>query len=842
MSEEKQVTLPVLGMTCANCVAAVERNSKKVEGVTGATVNFANEKVTFSYDPAMVKGQDVTTAVIEKVKRAGYEIPTATLELPLLGMTCANCAANIERALNRVDGVLSVTVNYASEKAAVSYAPGTVSRAEMVAAVRRAGYDVVESDSDEELEDAEAAAREAEIQHQKTRLIVGTIFSLPLFLFSMSRDFGLVGHWAHATWVNWLFLVLATPVQFYVGWDYYVGAYKSLRNGSANMDVLVAMGSSVAYFYSIAVLLAQTFWDSVALGDHVYFETSAVIITLIVLGKLLEARAKGRTSEAIKQLIGLQAKTARVVRSGQELDIPIAEVVQGDVVIVRPGEKIPVDGTVVDGRSAVDESMLTGESLPVSKEPGDELIGATINKQGLLKFEATKVGKETALAQIIKLVEQAQGSKAPIQRVVDRVAAYFVPFVITIAALTFIIWLFSDAGFVPALIRLTAVLVIACPCAMGLATPTSIMVGMGKGAEKGILFKSSTALEQVQKLNAIVLDKTGTITRGEPAVTDVVIGEQLSVIGEPVTANGLPLTDNGLSNTDYWLQLAASAERGSEHPLGEAIVRAAQEKGLILDEPTNFSGIAGHGVVAEVNGRHVLLGNLRLMEREGVHLNGLEAKAQALQDEAKTVMWLAVDGQASAVIGVADTIKEGSKEAVAAMKARGLTVVMMTGDNQATANAIAAEVGIDRVFAEVLPGDKASYVKQLQEEGYSVGMVGDGINDAPALAQADVGLAIGTGTDVAMETADVTLMRGDLRSVPQAIHLSKATMRNIRENLAWAFGYNTILIPVAAGILAPFAWAPDFLKQLHPILAAGAMAFSSISVVTNALRLRRLKV
>lgn len=840
MSEEKQITLPVLGMTCANCVAAVERNSKKVAGVTEATVNFASEKVTFRYDPSVVTGKDVTTAVIEKVKRAGYEIPTAELELPLLGMTCTNCAATIERALNKVDGVLTATVNYANEKAAVSYATGAVSRAEMVAVVRKAGYDVVETGDDEDLEDAEAAAREAEIQHQKKRLLVGILFSLPLFLFSMSRDLGLVGHWAHATWVNWLFLVLATPVQFYVGWDYYDGAYKSLRNGSANMDVLVAMGSSVAYVYSVAVLLAQTFWNSTALGDHVYFETSAVIITLIVLGKLLEARAKGRTSEAIKQLIGLQAKTARVVRNGQELDIPIAEVVRGDMVLVRPGEKVPVDGVVVDGRSSVDESMLTGESLPVGKKAGDELIGATLNKQGLLKFEATKVGKETALAQIIKLVEQAQGSKAPIQRVVDQVAAYFVPVVIGLALLTFVIWLFSDAGFVPALIRLTAVLVIACPCAMGLATPTSIMVGMGKGAEKGILFKSSTALEQVQKLNAIVLDKTGTITKGEPTVTDVVIGEKLAAIGEPVAANGLAITED--QSTDYWLQLAASAERGSEHPLGEAIVRAAQGKGLILAEPTNFAGIAGYGITAEVNGRTVLLGNLRLMEREGIHLNGLAAKAQALQDEAKTAMWLAVDGQASAVIGVADTIKEGSKEAVAAMKARGLTVVMMTGDNQATADAIAAEVGIDRVFAEVLPGDKANYVKQLQEEGFTVGMVGDGINDAPALAQADVGLAIGTGTDVAMETADVTLMRGDLRSVPQAIHLSKATMHNIRENLAWAFGYNIILIPIAAGILEPFAWAPNFLKQLHPILAAGAMAFSSISVVTNALRLRRLKV
>jgi Cu+-exporting ATPase len=512
------------------------------------------------------------------------------------------------------------------------------------------------------------------------------------------------------------------------------------------------------------------------------------------------------------------------VRDGAEVDIPIEEVVAGDLVMVRPGEKIPVDGTITDGRSTLDESMITGESLPVEKRVGDEVIGATINKQGLFRFEATKVGKETVLAQIIKLVDQAQGSKAPIQRIVDQVAAYFVPFVIGLAALTFIVWLLAGAGFVPALIRLTAVLVIACPCAMGLATPTSIMVGVGKGAENGILFKNSAALEQAHKLEAIVLDKTGTITRGEPAVTDVVASSEDATPG------------------DELLRLAASAERGSEHPLGEAIVRSAQEKGLLLSEPAAFEGIAGHGIRAEVDGRNILLGNLRLMQQENVGLNGLIPKAEQLQNEAKTAMWLAIDGQASAIIGVADTIKEGSREAVTALKELGLLVVMMTGDNQATAKAIAAEVGIERVFAEVLPGDKADHVARLQEEGYSVAMVGDGINDAPALAQADVGIAIGTGTDVAMETADVTLMRGDLRSVPQAIKLSKATMRNIKQNLGWAFGYNTALIPIAAGILAPFAWAPDFLRQLHPILAAGAMAFSSVSVVSNALRLRSFKL
>ncbi len=823
MAEVRQLTVPVLGMTCANCVASVERNSKKAEGVADASVNFASEKLTFEYDPTVKKPDEVLREVLARVERAGYQIPTATMELPITGMTCANCANTVERALKKVEGVVEATVNFASEKATVTYVPGAVGSAELVAAVRRAGYDVVETAEGEEMEDAEAAARDAEIRHQWQRFIIGAVFSLPLLLLSMGRDLGLLGEWAHAPWVNWLFLALATPVQFYVGWDYYTGAYKALRNGSANMDVLVAMGTSVAYFYSLAVLIAMAMGIT-SLGTMVYFETAAVIITLIVLGKLLEARAKGRTSEAIKKLMGLQAKTARVVRNGQEVDIPIDEVQVGDVVVVRPGEKIPVDGVVIEGHSAVDESMLTGESLPVEKAVGDQVIGATLNKQGLLKFEATAVGRQTALAQIIKLVEQAQGSKAPIQRVADQVSAYFVPAVIIIAFGTFGIWLFAGAGFVPALLRLIAVLVIACPCAMGLATPTSIMVGVGKGAEHGILFKTSAALEQAHKLTAIVLDKTGTITKGEPSVTDVVVSQTWS--GDP----------------EELLRLAASAEKGSEHPLGEAIVRTAQEKGLALIDPDRFQGIAGHGIAAQVEGRQVLVGNLRLMQREKVDLNGLEPKAGELQQQAKTAMWLAVDGQATALIGVADTIKEGSKEAIAAMHKLGLMVAMVTGDNQATAEAIAREVGIDRVFAEVLPGDKAAHVARLQEEGYKVGMVGDGINDAPALAQADVGFAIGTGTDVAMETADVTLMRGDLRSVPQAIALSKATMRNIKQNLAWAFGYNVALIPIAAGVLAPFSWAPSFLQQLHPILAAGAMAFSSISVVTNALRLRRVRL
>ncbi|MCB9139338.1 MAG: copper-translocating P-type ATPase [Caldilineaceae bacterium] len=866
----KTLTVPVMGMTCANCVAAVERNAKKVDHVDSALVNYASEKLTVEYDPSVVASRDVLTEVIARVDRAGYQVPTATTELSLLGMTCANCAATIERRLNKVEGVLSATVNYAAEKASVEYVAGLVTRADLVATVRKAGYDVVEAASDEEMADAEAAAREAEIRHEWRRLIVGLVFSVPLFVLSMSRDFGLLGPWSHATWVNWLFFALATPVQFYVGWDYYVGAWKSLRNGAANMDVLVAMGSSVAYVYSVAVLIARTLGSN-ALGDHVYFETSALIITLIVLGKLLEVRAKGRTSEAIKKLMGLQPKTARVIRDGQEVDLPIAEVVAGDLLMVRPGERVAVDGEVVEGHSAVDESMLTGESLPVNKEPGDPVTGGSINKQGLLRVRATRVGRETALAQIIRLVEQAQGSKAPIQRVADQVSAYFVPAVIAIALLTFVIWLAAGAGFVPALLRLIAVLVIACPCAMGLATPTSIMVGIGKGAEHGILFKNSAALEQAQRLSAIMLDKTGTITRGEPAMTDFVVNENKNkrlkseewtpeVVGASATAVStggpisqslnptqnprLPNLHSSISNLSpaTLLALAASAERGSEHPLGEAIVNAAREEGLTLHEPEMFEAIAGHGIAAQVDGHAVLLGNRRLMEREGIGVDGPAARAAALQNQGKTVMWLAVDGQTAALIGVADTIKEGSSAAVASLHEQGLTVVMLTGDNEATARTIAQEAGIDRVFAEVLPGDKAAHVEALQNEGYVVAMVGDGVNDAPALARSDVGMAIGTGTDVAMETADVTLMRGDLRAVPQAIALSKATMRNIRQNLGWAFGYNIALIPIAAGVLAPFAWAPDFLRQLHPILAAGAMAFSSVSVVTNALRLKRVKI
>ncbi len=811
----KQTSLPVTGMTCANCSLTVERNLKRMDGVKEATVNLATEKASVLYDPAIVN----EAQFLALIRDIGYDVPTAKAELPITGMTCANCAQTIERTLGRLDGVVSAGANFASERASVEYLPGVISLAAIQQAIRDVGYDVIVSGEGVAAEDVERAAREAEVQDQTRKFWVGVAFTLPLFLLSMGRDFGLLGAWAHAPWVNWLFLLLATPVQFYVGWDYYTGGFKSLRAGSANMDVLVAMGSSAAYFYSLAVLLFPS------IGGHVYFETSATIITLIKLGKMLEARAKGRTSEAIKKLMGLRPKTASVLRDGAEVDIPIESVVLGDRVIVRPGERLPVDGIVIEGHSAVDESMLTGESLPVDKKPGDEVVGGTINKQGLLKFEATRVGAQTALAQIIRLVEEAQGSKAPIQRLADRVSAVFVPAVIAVASITFLAWLIvGGVGFTQSMIYLVAVLVIACPCALGLATPTAIMVGTGKGAEHGILFKNSEALERAHELRTMVLDKTGTITQGEPSLTDVLArSDERGTASEVFTRASL-------------LRLAASAERGSEHPLGEAIVQAAQSEGLTLSEPEAFEAVAGQGIAAMTEGRRVLVGSKRLLESDGVVLNGMDALLADLEAEAKTAMLVAVDGEAVGVLAVADTVKEGSVEAIRQMQRLGLEVVMLTGDNQRTADTIGQRVGVNQVVAEVLPAEKVAQVKALQE-GKTVGMVGDGINDAPALAQADVGIAIGTGTDVAIAAADVTLMSGDLRGVPRAIALSRATMRTIKQNLFWAFFYNVILIPLAAGAFYPWLGI-----RLHPVLAAGAMAFSSIFVVTNSLRLRRVQL
>jgi Cu+-exporting ATPase len=813
----KTVEFPVSGMSCASCVARIEKGLSKMSGIQEAKVNFASEKASVTFDPSRVQMVDL----VGTVKDLGYEAGLAKVTLPVHGMSCASCVKRVEGALNGLDGVVKAGVNFATERATIQYISGVVSLNDFKKAVKDAGYEILETGRVEKQDvvDQERAAREAEFQKLKRKFITGLVLVIPVFLLAYWNTLGLGRLYSLNREVGFfLQLLFQTPIQFWVGWQFYSGAWKSAKHGSADMNTLIAVGTSAAYLYSVLAMFFPHLFSAQGLMAEVYFDTAGAIIVLILLGRLLEARAKGQTSEAIKKLIGLQAKTARVVRDGREEDIPVEQVAIGDRVVVRPGEKIPVDGIVKEGHSAVDESMVTGESIPVEKQAGDEVIGATINKTGTFQFEAVKVGKDTMLSQIIKMVEEAQGSKPPIARLADIIAGYFVPTVIGIAIITFGIWYFL--GPAPALtyavLNFVAVLIIACPCALGLATPTSIMVGTGKGAESGVLIRGGEALETAHKLKAIVLDKTGTLTEGKPSVTDIAVFD-------------------GFKEEEI-LRYSASAEKGSEHPLGEAIVNRALEKNLALISPEKFNAIAGHGIEATIEGKSLLLGNLKLMRDQGVETEALEEKADAFSRQGKTPMFVAVDQKPAGIVAVADTLKENSKAAVEALHSMGIEVAMITGDNRRTAEAIAAQIGIDRVLAEVLPDGKADEVKKLQAEGKKVAMVGDGINDAPALAQADVGIAIGTGTDVAIESSDITLISGDLKGVLTAIALSRATIRNIKQNLFWAFAYNTILIPVAAGVLFPF-----FGILLNPIFAAAAMGCSSVTVVSNALRLRRFR-
>ncbi|MFC2002851.1 heavy metal translocating P-type ATPase, partial [Chloroflexota bacterium] len=811
-----KATIPVTGMTCTTCAATIEKGLAETPGVEQAKVNFASEKASLEYDPSQID----LAKIKDTISQIGYGIETKKPIFPVGGMTCASCVARVEQALNSVPGVVTANVNLASEKATVEYLEGTAV-ADLMRAVEEAGYKL--GSEAETLEDVTSAAQR-EIQALRNRLILAAVLGLSIMALMWTPSF------AGKPYLLW---VLATPVQFWTGWRFYRGAWGALKHKTADMNTLIAVGTSAAYLYSMIAVLSPRIFAAGGLEPHLYFDTSAMIITLILLGRFLEARARGHTSEAIKKLIGIQPKTALVIRDGKEVEIPVDEVQVGDIILVRPGERVPVDGIVRQGYSSVDESMITGESIPVEKKVEDEVIGATINKTGSFQFEATKIGKDTTLAQIIRLVEEAQGSKAPIQRLADVIASYFVPIVIGIALITFIIWYF--VGPAPALtfalLNFVAVLIIACPCALGLATPTAIMVGTGKGAEFGILIRSAEALERSHQISTVLLDKTGTITQGEPKVTDIV---------------AIPS-----SSQEEVLRLAASAEHGSEHPLGEAIVRSALEKKLKLSSAAEFSAIPGQGVEALVEGKKLLLGNLRLIKDRGLSLNGLEEEAERLWEEGKTVMFVSMDGQVVGTIALADTLKPNAKEALQELRKMGVETVMLTGDNRHTAEAIAREVGIDRTLAEVLPEHKAQEVKRVQEKGKVIAMVGDGINDAPALAQADVGIAIGTGTDVAMETGDITLINGDLMGIVTAISLSKRTMRTIKQNLFWAFAYNTALIPVAAGVLyLAFGQTgvPPGLNFilgnygfLNPILAAAAMATSSITVVMNSLRLRRFK-
>ncbi len=807
-----QVTdLAIEGMTCASCVARVEKKLTRLPGVAAASVNLATEKARVSYDPASV----TLSRLVGAVESAGYRarplaappVPAAVAtpgeawqELAISGMTCASCVARVERKLGKVEGVRSAAVNLATERATVAYDPSRVKVARLIGAVEAAGYGATPVVEDASAEDGavEETRRARALARRRTTLLSGAALCAVILILAMAPPLVM---FPTAQTHNYLLALLTLPVWAIVGWSFHRGALINLRHGAANMDTLVSLGSTVAFVYSVVAMIALP-------GQYVYFDTAALIITLIYLGKYLEAAAKGRTGEAIKALMGLQPRTARVIRNGQERDLPIAQVVSGDALLVRPGERVPVDGVVTGGESAVDEAMITGESLPVRKGQGDDVIGATVNGAGLLHIEATRVGRDTVLAGIVRLVEQAQGSKAPVQRLADRISGVFVPIVLVLATLTFLGWLLTGHAFAQALIPAIAVLVIACPCALGLATPTAIMVGTGRGASEGILIKGGESLERIQALRSIVLDKTGTVTVGKPAVTNV------------VALAGLPDSEV--------LRLAAGVERGSEHPLGAAVVRGAAERGLTLPPlPAAFRSITGGGVEGVVEGRAVLVGSRRLLGERGIVVDSAETRLQAFESEGKTALLVAVDGRLAGLVAVADTVKDGAAEAVRQLRALGLDVALLTGDNRRTAEAIGRIAGIERVIAEARPEEKAAEVARLQGRGQVVAMVGDGINDAPALARADVGIAMGTGTDVAMAAADITLVGGDLRTIPRAIALSRATMRVIRQNLFWAFFYNVILIPLAAfGVITP-------------IFAAAAMALSSVTVVSNSLRLNR---
>jgi len=811
-AKSERIDLPIVGMSCASCASTIQRGLTGINGVEKANVNFANSKATVFFQPQLAKPEDF----ISSVRKSGYEVGTASLELPIRGIECASCVQKIEKALLQTRGVVKAVVNLATAKAKVEYLPSETNIEEMKRAVESTGYKVLEFEPSEGIEDPERLVREKEYKKLKTKFIVGLILGLLVFLGSSRHWFPWIPSFLGNFYMLW---ALATPVQFWIGWQFYKGAWGAFKHRNADMNTLIAVGTSAAYLYSVVATLFPSFFETAGMKPDVFFDTSALIIVLILFGRLLEARAKGQTSEAIKKLMGLQPKTARIIRDGKEVDIPVEEVLVEDTVVVRPGEKIPVDGIVKEGKSAVDESMITGESIPVKKRAGDEVMGATINKTGSFKFQATKVGKDTALAQIIKLVQDAQGSKAPIQRLADVISGYFVPIVISIAIATFVIWFnfgpFPSLTF--ALLTFVAVMIIACPCALGLATPTAVMVGTGKGADNGILIKGGESLETAHKLDTIVFDKTGTLTKGEPEITDLI-------------------SVNAHSEEEV-LKNAASAEKVSEHPLGEAIIKSAIERKIELHDPKDFKAIEGHGIEARVDGRNVILGNIKLMKDRGIDIKDLKKKAEEFAGDGKTSIYVSLDGKSAGIIAVADPLKESSVEALERLKRLGLKIVMLTGDNKKTAEAIARKAGIDGVISEVLPEDKVNEIKRLQSEGRKVAMVGDGINDAPALAQADVGIAIGSGTDVAMEASDITLIKGDLRGVASAIELSKRTIRVIKQNLFWAFFYNIAGIPVAAGVLYPF-----FGILLNPIFASAAMAFSSVSVVSNSLRLRRIKL